>query len=148
DPVVGVVQLIRNTADATITGVDMEFSAALTDSLFLQTSLGYVDGSYDEVLFDISGDGKVDAEDENLEIPRLAPWSYGAQLTWQTELPFGSLTVQGSGYRRDPSFYTDNSQGRLRAVDMFNANVSLGLLEDRLTVSVFGRNLKDESTIG
>src|SRR5690606_18798499 len=62
DPVVGVVQLIRNTADATITGVDMEFSAALTDSLFLQTSLGYVDGSYDEVLFDISGDGKVDAE--------------------------------------------------------------------------------------
>ncbi len=148
DPVVGVVQLIRNTADATITGVDMEFSAALTDSLFLQTSLGYVDGSYDEVLFDISGDGKVDAEDENLEIPRLAPWSYGAQLTWQTELPFGSLTVQGSGYRRDPSFYTDNNQGRLRAVDMFNANVSLGLLEDRLTVSVFGRNLKDESTIG
>jgi iron complex outermembrane receptor protein len=145
----GVIQLIRNTADATITGIDMEFSAALTDSLFLQTSLGYVDGTYDEVLFDISGtDGVIDREDENLEIPRLAPWSYGAQLTWQAELPFGTLAVQGSGYRRDTSFYTDNNLGSLRAADMFNVNVSLGLMEDRLTISAFGKNLKDEVTIG
>jgi iron complex outermembrane receptor protein len=148
DPVTGVVQLIRNTADATITGFDMELSAALTDQLFLQTSLGYVDGSYDEVLFDISGDGEIDREDENLDIPRLAPWSYGAQLTYQTELQFGTLTVQGSGYRRDTSFYTDNNEGVLRAADMFDVNVSLGFMEDRLTVSAFGKNLKDEVTIG
>lgn len=148
DPFVGVVQLIRNTADATITGVDLEFSAALTDSLFLQTVVGYVDGSYDEVLFDISGDGEVNAEDENLEIPRLAPWSYGAQLTYETELPFGTLTIQGSGYHRDMSFYTDNNRGKLRAADMFDVNVSLGFMDDRLTVSAFGKNLKDESTIG
>ncbi|HET6629043.1 MAG TPA: TonB-dependent receptor [Woeseiaceae bacterium] len=148
DPVVGVVQLIRNTADATITGFDMEFSAALTDSLFLQTSLGYVDGSYDEVLFDISGDGVVNQEDENLEIPRLAPWSYGAQLTYQAELPIGTLTVQGSGYHRDDSFYTDNNRGRLRGADMFNVNVSLTFMDDQLTLSAFGKNLKDEVTIG
>ncbi|HEX2140070.1 MAG TPA: TonB-dependent receptor [Woeseiaceae bacterium] len=148
DPVVGVVQIIRNTADATITGFDMEFSAALTDSLFLQTSLGYVDGSYDEVLFDISGDGEVNAVDENLEIPRLAPWSYGAQLTYQAELPMGTLTIQGSGYHRDDSFYTDNNAGRLRGADMFNVNVSVGFMDDQLIVSAFGKNLKDEVTIG
>lgn len=148
DQLVGVVQLIRNTADATITGFDLEFSAALSDSLFLQTSVGYVDGSYDEVLFDISGDGVIDATDENLDIPRLAPWSYGAQLTYQTELPVGTLTLQGSGYRRDTSPYTDNNQGFLRAADMFNVNVSLDLMDDRLTLSAFGKNLKDEVTIG
>jgi iron complex outermembrane receptor protein len=148
DPVVGVVQLIRNTANATITGFDLELGAALTDSLFLQATAGYVDGEYDEVLFDISGDGAVDAEDENLEIPRLAPWSYGASLTYRSELPFGSLMIQGSGYRRDPSFYTDNNRGRLRAADMFDVNVTLGFMEDRLTISAFGKNLKDESTIG
>jgi iron complex outermembrane recepter protein len=148
DPVVGVVQLIRNTADATITGFDMEFSAALTDSLFLQTSLGYVDGSYDEVLFDISGDNVVNAEDEALEIPRLAPWSYGAQLTYQADLPMGTLTLQGSGYHRDDSFYTDNNAGSLRGADMFNVNVSLGFMDDQLVLSAFGKNLKDEVTIG
>jgi iron complex outermembrane receptor protein len=148
DPLVGVVQLIRNTADATITGFDAEIGWALSESLFLQANLGYVDGSYDEVLFDLSSDGVIDAADRELEIPRLAPWSYGAQLTYQRPWSQGTFTVQGSGYRRDPSAYTDNNQGWLRAADMFDANISLGFMDDRLTVSAFGKNLKDEVTIG
>jgi iron complex outermembrane receptor protein len=31
---------------------------------------------------------------------------------------------------------------------MFDANISLGFMDDRLTVSAFGKNLKDEVTIG
>ncbi|MGH8167056.1 MAG: hypothetical protein ACREQ1_07440 [Woeseiaceae bacterium] len=141
-------QLIRNTANATITGFDAEIGWALSESLFLQANLGYVDGSYDEVLFDLTGDGVIDGEDRALEIPRLAPWSYGAQLTYQRQWSQGTFTIQGSGYRRDPSAYTDNNLGYLRAADMFNANVSLGFLDDRLTISAFGKNLKDEVTIG
>jgi iron complex outermembrane receptor protein len=148
DPVVGVVQLIRNTADATITGVDAEIGWAISESLFVQANLGYVDGSYDEVRFDLTGDGVIDAEDRNLEIPRLAPWSYGAQVTYQRPWSQGTFSIQASGYRRDPNAYTDNNRGQLRASDMFNANVSLGFLDDRLTVSAFGKNLKDEVTIG
>jgi iron complex outermembrane receptor protein len=148
DPVFGVVQLIRNTADATITGLDAEIGWAMSESLFLRASLGYVDGSYDEILVDISGDGMIDAVDRNLEIPRLAPWSYGAQVTYQRQWSQGTFTVQGGGYRRDPSAYSDDNRGRLRAVDMFDANISLGFMDDRLTVSAFGKNLKDEVTIG
>jgi len=148
DPVVGVVQLIRNTADATITGVDFEASWVITDSLFLTTSLGYVDGKYDEVLFDISGDGDVNAEDRRLELPRLAPWSYGAQLVYTQDYAWGGLTVQASGYRRDTAYYTDNNRGSLRAADMFDARLSLDLMDDRLSLSAYGKNLKDESLIG
>ena len=148
DPVVGVVQLIRNTADATITGFDAELGWAITDRLFAQAVLGYVDGSYDEVRFDLSSDGEIDGDDLNLEIPRLAPWSYGGQLIYQREWSQGTITLQGSGYRRDPNAYTDNNRGYLRAADMFDANVSVGFMDDQLTVSVFGKNLKDESTIG
>jgi iron complex outermembrane receptor protein len=148
DPIVGVVQLIRNTADATITGFDAEIGWSMSESLFLQANLGYVDGSYDEILFDLTGDGVIDAADRNLEIPRLAPWSYGAQLTYQRQWSQGTFTVQGGGYHRDASAYTDNNRGSLRAADMFDANVSLGFMDDRLTVSAFGKNLKDEVTIG
>jgi len=148
DPVVGVVQIIRNTADATITGFDAEIGWSLTESIFLQANLGYVDGSYDEVLFDISGDGVIDAADRELDIPRLAPWSYGAQLTYQRQWSQGTFAVQGGGYHRDASAYTDNNRGSLRASDMFGANVSLGFMDDRLTLSAFGKNLKDEVTIG
>jgi iron complex outermembrane receptor protein len=148
DPIVGVVQLIRNTADATITGFDAEIGWAMSESLFLQANLGYVDGSYDEILFDLTGDGVIDAADRELKIPRLAPWSYGAQLTYQRQWSQGTFTVQGGGYHRDASAYTDNNRGSLRAADMFDANVSLGFMDDRLTVSAFGKNLKDEATIG
>lgn len=148
DPVFGVVQLIRNTADATITGFDAEIGWAITDRLFMQAVVGYVDGEYDEVRFDISGDGVVDSGDLELEIPRLAPWSYGAQLTYQRAWSQGTITVQGGGYHRDANPYTDSNVGFLREADMFDANVSLGFMDDRLTVSAFGKNLKDESTIG
>ncbi|ANO50610.1 TonB-dependent receptor [Woeseia oceani] len=148
DPVVGVVQIIQNTADATITGLDLEASWVLSDSLFLSTSLGYVDGQYDEVNFDISSDGVIDAGDRALQLPRLAPWSYGAQLVYTRDYSWGNLSMQASGYRRDPAKYTDNNRGSLRAADMFDASVNLGFKDNRLKFSLYGKNLKDESTIG
>lgn len=148
DPVVGVVQLIKNTADATIKGIDAELSVVLTDNLVVRASLGYVDGSYDEVLFDISGDGEVNEKDAALEIPRLAPWSYGGDIIYSRDTTWGSFTAQASGYHRDKAFYTDNNFGELRAADMFSARIGLGVMDDALIFSIFGKNLKDEVTIG
>jgi len=148
DPQAGVVQLIRNTADATIKGVDAEITAVLTDNLVVKASLGYVDGEYNEVRFDLNGDGVVDSADAELKIPRLAPWSYGGEIIYERDTSWGTFTAQGSGYRRDPAFYTDNNVGRLRAADMFNARLGFSFRDDTLVFSVFGKNLKDEMTIG
>lgn len=148
DPVVGVVQLIRNTADATIKGIDVELSASLTDNFFVRGSLGYVDGEYDEVRFDISNDGVIDAADLALDLPRLAPWSYGGEVIYTNDTAWGSFTAQAGGYHRDRAAYTDANTGFLRAATMIDARISLTFMEDRLTASVFGKNLKDEATIG
>jgi len=148
DPVAGVVQIIQNTADATIQGFDLEASIALSDSLFLRATAGYVDGEYDRVLFDISGDGVIDEQDLALDLPRLAPWSYGAELIYERELPIGEFQAQVSGYRRDAAAYTDNNLGQLRAIDRYDARLGLTVLDGSLIFSAFGRNLKDESTIG
>lgn len=148
DPFVGVVQLIRNTSDATIAGFDLEVAASLSDNLFLRGSYGYVDGSYDEVRFDLNGDGSIDAADLQLEMPRLAPQSFGAELIYNRDIGNSNFTAQVSGYHRDSAAYTDNNRGQLRAADMFDASLGLTFMDDRLKLSVFGRNLKDESTIG
>jgi iron complex outermembrane recepter protein len=148
DPFVGVVQLIRNTSDATIAGFDLEVSASLSDNLFLRGSYGYVDGSYDEVRFDLNGDGSIDEADKQLDMPRLAPTSFGAEVIYNREVGSSMFTAQVSGYHRDAAAYTDNNRGQLRAADMFDASLGLTFMEDRLTLSVFGRNLKNESTIG
>lgn len=148
DPTTGVVQIIRNTADATITGFDLEVSGALSDSVFVRGTAGYVDGSYDEVRFDLNGDGVIDRADLDLDLPRLAPWSYGLEVIYDRATPWGTFSAQASGYRRDSAAYTDNNVGQLRAVDMFNARIGMTFMDDQLIVSAFGRNLKDESTIG
>jgi iron complex outermembrane receptor protein len=114
----------------------------------MRASAGYVDGEYDRVLFDISGDGVIDDTDLRLDLPRLAPWSYGAELIYEHELPFGEFQAQVSGYRRDPSAYTDSNAGQLRAIDRFDARIGLSVMNGALVFSAFGKNLKDESTIG
>lgn len=144
----GVVQLIKNTADATITGAEAEFHWAMADNLFLKLSAGYVDGSYTEVRFDLNGDGVVDQADKNLDLPRLSPWTYGATFIFDHEFSFGSFTAQISGYHRDQAAYTDNNLGQLRPSDMVDASLRLGMMENKFLLSVFGRNLKNEVTIG
>lgn len=148
DPVVIVTQRILNTADATIKGIDAEITAVLSDNLVVKANLGYVDGRYNRVREDLNGDGVIDENDLALKIPRLAPWSYGGEIIYQRDTNWGSFTAQASGYRRDASFYTDNNLGRLREIDYFDARIALGFLDDSLLVSVFGKNLKDQQTIG
>ena len=89
-----------------------------------------------------------DGADLALDSPRLAPWTYGAEIIYSNDFSWGSLTLQGSGYRRDASAYTDNNLGQLREIDMFNARVAVGFWDDSLMISAFGRNLKDQPTIG
>ena len=107
-----------------------------------------MDGSYTDVRFDLNGDGVIDDADKALDIPRLAPWSYGGEIIYSIPTSWGSFTAQASGYRRDAAAYTDNNLGYLREADMFDARLAVGLLDDRLTISVFGKNLKDEVTYG
>ncbi len=149
DPTVAVVQLIRNTAEATITGAEIELQALVTENLYFSASIGYVDGEYDEVKFDLSRDGVIDDVDLGLDLPRLAPWSYGAQIAYERDLPVGSFTAQVSGYHRDSAAYTDDNRGRLRSADMFDASLALRFGGNKAwKVSAFGKNLKNESTVG
>ncbi len=149
DPVAGVVQIIDNTADATIQGFDLEGRFFVTDSITATVNAGYVDGQYDKVLFDISGDGVVNEADKRLDLPRLAPWSYGASLIYDRDLGNG-MFFNGlvSFNHRDQAPYTDNNLGLLKEADMLDASLSLIMMEGSLKLSVYGKNLKDEVQIG
>jgi iron complex outermembrane receptor protein len=140
----GVVQLIRNTADATIMGGELELEALVTDNFLVTAQVGYVDGEYDEVRYDISGDNVIDDTDLALDIPRLAPLTYGVGFSWDLSLgELGTLTPRVNFNHRDRSAYTDNNRGTLNTVDMLDASISLLMLDDRLSIAVFGKNLTD-----
>ena len=149
DPLVGVVQLIRNTADATIQGVEFDARFVVLENLLVMGSLGYVDGEYDEVRFDLTGDGMIDAADLALDIPRLADWTYS--IGFVHDLPIGNLgtlTSRLNFSHRDDAAFTDNNLGTLNEADMLDASIALTTWNDQIQISVFGKNLLDEVTEG
>ena len=150
DPVTGVVQIIDNTADATILGFEVEGQYAISDTLLLTGYVGYTDGEYDKIFADISGtSGVIDDADFALEIPRLVPWTYGAGFVHT--LPITEATVFNTRFsysHRDSSFYTDNNLGTLNALDIIDASGTLSLSDGRVNLSIYGKNLLHEVNHG
>ncbi|MFN3834313.1 MAG: TonB-dependent receptor [Glycocaulis sp.] len=151
DAITGVVQILRNTADATIRGFEMEGRFFLGENTLLTAQVGYVDGSYDRVLFDLNGDGVINAADLALDIPRLAPWTYGVGLYHDIPLDLfgGSLLTGSVNYNyRDRNAYTDNNRGFFDSAGILDAGLSLSFNEGRQVLALYGKNLTDEATIG
>ncbi len=151
DPLTGVVQIIRNTADATIRGFELEGRFFLSEHTLLTAQVGYLDGSYDRVLFDLTGDGVIDSADLALDIPRLAPWTYGVGLYHDIPLNMmgGSMLTGSINYNfRDANAYTDNNLGFFDSAGILDAGLSLSFNEGRQVLALYGKNLTDEATIG
>ena len=152
DPLAGVVQIIKNTADATIWGFEIESQIAFTDNFIFQGFVGYTNGEYDSLLFDIGAPavspGVVDSADLELEIPRLAPWTYGAGFVYSADLGgMGAADVRFQYNHRDSSFYTDNNLGFLNEVDSIDTSLAWHFT-DSATLSIYGKNLLNEVQFG
>jgi iron complex outermembrane receptor protein len=145
DPVSGVVQVIRNTADAAIMGVELDATFAIGDSTLLLASLGWLDAEYTSVKFDLNGDGVVDGRDEDLEPPRAAEWTYSLGLTHDVALgSWGDLTARINYAFRDDSFYTDNNRGFILDQEILDLGLDFHSAGGRWLVSLYGRNLLDD----
>jgi iron complex outermembrane receptor protein len=151
DPLTGVVQVIRNTADATIWGIEIETLYAVTENFVVTGNLGHTQGEYDSLLFDIGAPavspGVIDAADLALEIPRLAPWTWGLGFVHSMSLTNAlSVDTRFNYSHRDASFYTDNNLGTLNEVDLIDASVALNF--GKATLSIYGKNLLNEVNFG
>jgi iron complex outermembrane receptor protein len=150
-PLTGVVQIIRNTADARIRGFELEGRFFVTDQLMVHGQVGYVDGEYRSIFFDLTGDGVIDEADFALDIPRLAPWTFGIGAIHDMPLQaFGGSTLTSSvSYNyRDRNAYTDNNLGFFESAGILDASIALGFNQGRTVLSVYGKNLTDEVTFG
>jgi iron complex outermembrane receptor protein len=142
---IGVIQLIRNTADATITGVEVDGSFGLTDNLILLASVGVIDAGYDEVRIDLNGDGVIDEADKALDLPRAAELTYSIGFTHDLELgQWGYLTSRINYAYRDESAYTDNNLGFITDQSILDAGLDFYSRGGDWVFSIYGRNILDE----
>lgn len=148
DPISGVQQIVLNAGDAIIWGGEIEAWVEVSERLTLAAHAGYVEGEYDSITEDLNGDLLITAADYALEIPRLAPWTYGASIDYAAPLAGGEVSARLSYNHRDAAFYNDNNLGRLAEADMIDANLSFAPASARWRVSLYGENLLDEATWG
>lgn len=140
----GVTQTIQNTADATLMGIELDATYALSEEFLVTASVGYVDSEYDSVDFDLNGDGVVDGVDEGLDIPRAAELTYSLGINHSTPLAdWGHLSSRISYAYRDDSAYTDSNLGYIDEQKILDVGVDLHYGENFI-VGLYGKNLTDE----
>jgi iron complex outermembrane recepter protein len=144
----GVQQVIVNAGNATIWGAELDARFALTPNLVVSAQAGYTHGEYDRVTADLTGDGLVNGDDLDQKIPRLAPWTYGANVVYDIPMLGGVLSSRVGWNHRDASYYNDNNLGLLAEADIVDANISFAPENARWRIAVYGTNLTDEVTWG
>jgi len=144
DPGAGVVQNILNTADATILGFEAEARMRVSDSLAFTANIGIIDAEYDEVLFDISGDGVINDTDLNLSLPRVPPITVGLGLLHELDLGNSMILTRVNYQYRDEAAYTDDNLGWLNDLSNLEANITWETPVEGLSFSLYGRNLFDQ----
>lgn len=149
DPVVGVTQDIRNTADATLMGVELDILYALTDNLVANVSFGYTDSEYDSVLYDLNGDGVLNNVDKALDIPRAPELTYSIGLSYDFALGnwgYASSRIQYS--YRDESAYTDDNYGFIDDQEILDIGIDFRTNSDNWVLGLYGKNLLDSVKFG
>ena len=135
DVAAGGVQITANTADATIEGLEVEVLAALGDTLTLSAFLGYTDGAYDRVRFDLNGDGSTTGDDR-LDLPRLARLTWGLEGRYARDIGgLGRLSIRVGVSHRDDSEITDDNRGVLDGGDLVDGSIGFAP-SDRLEITL------------
>lgn len=145
DPVTGVVQVIKNTADTDILGFEFDAVVPVGNATVLTASLGYIDPEYQDIFFDLTGDGVIDEQDFALKPPRAPELTYALGITHDFQFANAStLSLRANYAYVDDAFYTDNNLGTLNS----RSNLTLGLdwfsPSGTWVTSFYGRNLLDD----
>jgi len=145
DPFSGVVQVIKNTADAEILGIELDGALNLAENLQATGSLGWLDPEYKKVRFDLNSDGMIDGRDKDLGPPRAAEWTWSLGLRHHLQVGgLGHVDTRVSYSYRDKSYFTDNNLGYILSQKILDAGLDFHMGNGRWVFSIYGKNLLDE----
>ncbi|ARN75502.1 TonB-dependent receptor [Oceanicoccus sagamiensis] len=153
-PGVGQESIITNAGEVTSYGLEADVMWLATDQLTIDGTLGLQDSEYDKFQCDRDGDASTnpmptpDVDCSDFDVKRTPETTASLGATYNIPLSGlgGSLDLNTNATYTD-SFYNDiiNSESsKHEEVTLLNASVSYIADDEKLRVSVFGRNLTDE----
>jgi iron complex outermembrane receptor protein len=144
-PTAGILQLIRNTAGAALSGAELDLRVEPLPGLALTATGAWLDARYTSVRFDLDGNGVVDAADEDLELPRAPEWTASLGASYRKDLARGAhLDLRAAWSYRDRVAYTDNNLGYILAQDLVDLDIAYESAGGRWRLAAYARNLLNE----
>lgn len=148
DSQIGQESVITNAGESTAWGVEVEASVIVSDRFTIGASLGYLDAEYDEYSCDLDRNAANGNEDCSVLTMKRVPELQGhIEANYEVPTAIGSLGFNANWTYTD-EFFNDifNTKASVHeSVGQLNASINLRSDDDRWRVSVFGRNITDES---
>lgn len=140
---VGTASFVGNAGKASIGGVEAEFQLVPAENLDLFVTYAYQDGEYDELVI-----GTTDFSGNRLALTPKHSLSLGGELV----LPLrgiGNMVVNADYQYKSKAFLDpENTAGAIQKIDgIVNASIGLEFLDGKARLSLFGKNLTDETFI-
>ena len=142
------IPVFTNAGAATISGLELELTALVSDRLSITANIGYLDGDYDEFLAEpdpVSGQVR-DVSDER-EIVNSPEWDTFLGLSYAMPLgTAGDVTFAANWGYRSKTYLEVNSSENLAqgAYSVYNASIQFVSASGQWNVTLGGKNLGDE----
>lgn len=142
---IGTIQLVRNTSDAEIMGLEVDGTFSLSDNLVAIASVGVIDAEYTDVFFDLNGDGSIDGGDEALDLPRAPEVTWTVGLNHDLDIgSWGYLSSRITYAYRDEMAFTDDNRGFILDQEILDLGFDLYSNSGKWVFSLYGRNLLND----
>lgn len=140
---------ILNAATATVTGVEFDATAQITDGLTLNANLGYLDAKYKNFVADVDADG-ITTDNSGLRFRRAPKWNWTIGANYETQIGEGTLYLLGTWHYLGAHEMTFLNNPALRNDGQHLVDGSISYKINNTMVSGFVRNLLKEDgwTIG
>lgn len=140
---------ILNAASAKVTGVELDVTAAPTDGLTLNATLGYLDARYDDFFADVDADG-IETDNTGLRFRRAPKWNWTIGANYEIPAGPGDFIINGTWRYLGAHEMTFLNNPALRNDGQHLVDASVNYKINGTLVSAFVRNLLKEDgwTIG
>ncbi len=138
-----------NAADMEVYGLEVQFTAAITDNFTLRGNTSYLHSEYSEFTADTDYDGVDDVDLSDADVNRAPEYQWNIDAIYEHELFDGNVRWLANANYEDDSIFVysvlgPQYDGMIDSRTLLNASVTYTASDDKYFVRLYGKNLTDE----
>jgi len=139
-----------NAADMEVYGLEVQFTAAITDNFTLRGNGSYLHSEYNKFVADTNDDGVDDVDLSNADVNRAPEYQWNLDAIYEHDLFGGNMRWLLNANYTDESIFVysvlgPQYDGMTDDVTLLNASITYTAQDGKYFVRAYGKNLTDET---